>query len=174
MGPTAEQRDAFHPFELFIGIIAVTLRKPYIIAQEFTGNLPTTAATVIMEHDVSGDAVTQAPLITFSRLVLFVVNDRNHTLVNHMESSVSLTAMNLINGFGIFTSFLVLKKIRQNSRIKIMQSQLLPVALHNYITFSNRLPALYSVHGSDKPQSILWQASFLRFLPFHSHLCLFP
>ena len=81
MGPTAEQRDAFHPFELFIGVIAVTLRKPDIIAQEFTGNLPTTAATVIMEHDVSGGAVTQAPLITFSRLVLFVVNDRNHTLV---------------------------------------------------------------------------------------------
>ena len=81
MGPTAEQRDAFHPFELFIGVIAVTLHKSDIIAQEFTGNLPTTAATIIMEHDVSGDAVTQAPLITFSRLVLFVVNDRDHTLV---------------------------------------------------------------------------------------------
>src|SRR3712207_2806877 len=81
MGPTAEQRDAFHPFELFVGIITVALRKPDIIAEEFTGNLPTTAATVIMEHDVSGDTVPQAPLITFSRLVLFVVYNRYHTLV---------------------------------------------------------------------------------------------
>ena len=31
--------------------------------------------------NISGDAVTQAPLITFFRLVLFVVNNRNHTLV---------------------------------------------------------------------------------------------
>src|SRR3712207_8913384 len=81
MVPTAEQRDAFHPFELFVGIITVALRKPDIIAEEFTGNLPTTAATVIMEHDVSGDTVPQAPLITFSRLVLFVVYNRYHTLV---------------------------------------------------------------------------------------------
>src|SRR3712207_8775913 len=34
MGPTAEQRDAFHPFELFVGIITVALRKPDIIAEE--------------------------------------------------------------------------------------------------------------------------------------------
>src|SRR3712207_9081413 len=39
------------------------------------------SATVIMEHDVSGDTVPQAPLITFSRLVLFVVYNRYHTLV---------------------------------------------------------------------------------------------
>lgn len=38
--PTAEQRDAFHPFELFVGIIAVTLRKPNIITEEFTGTFP--------------------------------------------------------------------------------------------------------------------------------------
>src|SRR3712207_7870145 len=60
MGPTAEQRDAFHPFELFVGIITVALRKPDIIAEEFTGNLPTTAVTVIMEHDVSGDTVPRS------------------------------------------------------------------------------------------------------------------
>src|SRR3712207_4062320 len=81
MGPTAEQSDAFHPFELFVGIITVALRKPDIIAEEFTGNLPTTAAMVIMEHDVSGDTVPQAPLITFSLLVLFIVYHRYHTLV---------------------------------------------------------------------------------------------
>ena len=56
MAPTAEQRDAFHSLEVFVGIIAVSLRKPDIITWESTDNLPTTAA-VIMEHDVSGDAV---------------------------------------------------------------------------------------------------------------------
>lgn len=58
MSPTAEQRDTFHPFKLFVGIITIALRKPDIIAEGLTGNLPTTATTIIMEHDVSGDAVT--------------------------------------------------------------------------------------------------------------------
>lgn len=81
MSSTAEQRDAFYTFELFVGIIAITLRKLDIIAEEFTGNLSTTAATVIMEHEVSDDAATQAPLITFSRLVFLVVYNRYHTLI---------------------------------------------------------------------------------------------
>lgn len=81
MSPTAEQHDAFHTFELFVSIIAVTLRKPDIIAEEFIGNLSTMAATVIMKHYVFGDAVTQAPPITFSRLVFLVVYNRYHTLI---------------------------------------------------------------------------------------------
>ena len=57
------------------------LTKPDITAEEFMGNLPTTAGMVIMEHDVPDDAVTQVLFTTFSRLVLFIVYNRYRTLV---------------------------------------------------------------------------------------------
>ena len=82
MCPTADQGDSFHLLELFVSCVAVTLHDTTVAPQQFNGYLARTAAPVIMEHDVSRDAVTHAPLITLLRLMFLIVHHGDDTLIN--------------------------------------------------------------------------------------------
>lgn len=69
-------------FKLVIYLVAVCLHIAVVITQQFTCNTTRTAATVIIEHDISCQTISDAPFITLSCLVFFVIKHRYHALVN--------------------------------------------------------------------------------------------
>lgn len=84
MGPASVQGDPGLLFELVICSIPVSLDIAFIAAQQLARHACGTAAPVIIEHDITAQAVKDAPFITLSGLVFLIVYDRYGTLV-HMD-----------------------------------------------------------------------------------------
>lgn len=82
MGPASVQGDSGLLFELVICSIPVCLDIALLASQQFARNIGSTAAPVIIEHDITAQAVKDAPFITFSGLVFLIVYDRHGTLVH--------------------------------------------------------------------------------------------
>ena len=82
MRPAAVHGYPGHLFKLVICLIAVALYVPPVSTQDFPGNVMASAAPVIVEHDIPRDRVPDAPLVTLSGLMLFVVDYRYHALVD--------------------------------------------------------------------------------------------
>ena len=82
MRPAAVHGHPWHPFKLAICLIAVELYVSPVSAQDFPGDVMATAAPVIVEHDIPCDCVPDAPLVTLSGLVFFVVDYRYLALVD--------------------------------------------------------------------------------------------
>ena len=82
MSPTSIHGNALQRFKLVIAFVAVCLGIALIVSEKFASDLAATAATVVVEHDITGQAVTHAPFIALAGLMLLVVYHRNHTFVN--------------------------------------------------------------------------------------------
>lgn len=81
MRPASVHGDALHAFELLVCLVAVTLNIPSVSAKDFPGHMMPTAAPVIVEHDITRDTVTHAPLIAPAGLMLLIVYNRDDALV---------------------------------------------------------------------------------------------
>ena len=66
MSPASVQGDSGLLFKLVICSIPVCLNIALIAAQQFARNIGGTAAPVIIEHDITAQAVKDAPFITLS------------------------------------------------------------------------------------------------------------
>lgn len=84
MSPASVQGDSGLLFKLVICSIPVSLDIAFIAAQQLVRHACGTAVPVIIDHDITAQAVKDAPFITFSDIVFLIVYDRYGTLV-HMD-----------------------------------------------------------------------------------------